>query len=141
MARKSFSTDSKTSADRKVIDFDLDGDTLYARRPKTNAFLALAEYQNNDDPYAQIRGVRTFMEECLIPDSRGIIQERLDDPDDDFDLDDIIPIINWLIEELSTRPTGRPTASSGRPRRTGNRSTARAHSEESIPESSPSTAS
>lgn len=140
MARKSFATGQAT-VDRKVLDFELDGETLYARRPKTNAFLALADFADSDDAYVQIRGVRTFMEECLIPESRGVIQERLDDPDDEFDLDDIVPIINWLIEEMSARPTGRPTASSGRPKRTGNRSTARSRSEVSIPEDSPSTAS
>lgn len=141
MPMKTFSTSEPSSDRLKIVDFELDGEKLSARRPKTAAFLALADTQDSQNPIDQVRAVKVFMDECLVPDSRDHIQDRLDDPDDEFDLDDIVPIINWLIEELSTtsRPTGRPTASSGRPKRTGSRSTARSRAPVSTPANSTST--
>jgi hypothetical protein len=138
MALKSFSTPRSRTDREKVVEFDLDGTLLTARRPKTATFLALAEFSDGGNGWDQMHAVRTFMEESLEPESRTHVQDRLADPDDEFDLEDIVPIVNWMVTEFSTRPTSRPSGSPPPRKRTGKASTARSRSKASTPSDSPS---
>jgi hypothetical protein len=139
MPVKEFTTEPEAEEDRVIVDFALDGATLQAMRPKTVAFISLAETQDDETGWRQMQAVRDFMDECLLPDSRELIADRLEDPDDRFDVTDLVPIVNWLMGEFTTRPTGRPSGSSARPKRTGRPSTARSRSTRaSTPSTSPS---
>lgn len=139
MPVKEFTTEPEAAEDRVIVDFALDGATLQAVRPKTIAFISLAQTQDDDTGWRQMQAVRDFMDECLLPESRELVADRLEDPDDNFDVSDLVPIVNWLMGEFTTRPTGRSSGSSARPRRTGQRSTARSRSTRAkTPSTSPS---
>lgn len=49
---------------------------------------------------------------------QALIMHRLNDPKDDLDLPSLAEPINHLLEVLFDRPTGKPSASGGRPART-----------------------
>lgn len=128
MPVKQFTTEPEKEDERVIVEFEVDGATLQAMRPKTVAFINLAETQDDETGWRQMQAVREFMDECLLPDSRELIADRLEDPDDPFDISNMVPIVNWLMGEFTTRPTGRSSGSSARPKRTGQRSTARSRS-------------
>lgn len=139
---KQFTTEKKTSDDRPVETFELDGTTLSARKPKTFAYLGLIA-ANDGEGAAAAQGALTFMEESLIPESREHLLKRLKDPDDDFDIDDLVEILNWVVDVFTEdeRPTGRSSGSSGPRKRTGSPSTARSRSKASTPSTLASVAS
>jgi len=132
---------TEPSTDRlETVEFHLDGIRLFARKPKSVSFIGLTDTMEMDGVDA-IKGTLRFMDEALLPESRDHIQARLDDPDDDFDVDNVVPILNWVIEEFTNRPTGRPSPPPQPRRRTGSRSTALSPSKELTPDNSVSTAS
>lgn len=135
MPRKSFSTSGK-AGERSTVEFDLDGVTLYARRPKMAVLLDLADVANRDTP-EQVSAAMRFVDDCLLPGSADHLNARLYDPDDDLEIDDLVPILRWLMEEFTARPTTPPKPSQGPSQQTGRRSTARRRPTAST--SSPST--
>lgn len=128
MPGKSFNTNDTTREDRTAVTFAVDGETLTAYRPKSYALIEMAGATDSDDTIVQVRAIVNFMNETLDTDSREYIQRRLRDPDDPFDLEDLVPISQYLTERFSRRPTTRPKASAARPRKTGSASTGRARS-------------
>ena len=128
--------------DNAPVDFVLDGVTLYARRPKMTAFMELARTRSSTQTLEQFEAFMRFAEEALIPESRDHVWDRLDDPDDAFDIQNLIPMLTWLMGEFTNRrPTGQPSASSGRRKPTGSRSTASRRSRASTSSPSPQSAS
>jgi len=137
-----FSTGTTKKA-RKTAVFTMDGVSLTAQQPKALAFLDLADLADLDleDPANTprvLRATESFLNDCLDGNSRSYIQGRLYDPDDDFDVDDLVPILQWLAEEFTgkTRPTTPSSGSQATRARTGRGSTGRARSAVSTPPTS-----
>jgi hypothetical protein len=141
MPAKKFTTAEDLPEERqKVVHFDLDGKELTARKPKTFAMIEMANAAEGDS-LVQVQALVHFMNETLDPTSRAHIQSRMADPDDTFDIEDLAPISNWLLEQFTARPTTRSRASAARPRKTGSASTGRARSKASTRSTSRPTAS
>lgn len=102
-APKAFAT-SKKARDDEPVTFTLDERTYTAHRPKQSVFVALAAAAGNT--VEQIKVVPRFIDASLEPADRAHIAARLRDPDDDLDIDDLVPIFNYLMEEFTGRPTG-----------------------------------
>lgn len=71
--------------------------------------------------------VQMFIDKCLDTKSGTYVQGRLDNDDDDFDVDDLNPIIEALQKfVIPNRPTMPPNGSGRRSPRSGTNSTVRA---------------
>lgn len=120
---------------RPEIPFQLEGDDfVYGLRPiKFAAYRALltrvselANLESDLEGHGGQRGTLTQIEQinhaldaplemvnALLTDpSKRRLQQRLDDPDDDFDLPDLITLLPLLIGEAAGRPTQSPSGSS-----------------------------
>jgi hypothetical protein len=136
MALTSFTTDSlrkefdelpqggtSVSAPEKV-EFDLDGETLRAYKPKTWLLVELAEAAESN-PIEQVKVFVKYMNDVMDDDSVQYLRNRLGDPEDTFDVEHLVPLMHWLIEQFggkegsAKRPTGRRTGSPGTPGKTG----------------------
>jgi hypothetical protein len=67
--------------------------------------------------------VNQFIDIVFDGDAAEHIHNRLEDPDDDLDIDDLGPLVEWLSGEFAARPTGSPPASTARRRAISKRST------------------
>ena len=139
---------SEKKAPRHTATFTMDGTLLTAQAPKSMAMLDLADLADLDmnDPAnmpAVLRAVQSFLNDCLDSPSRAHIQARLYDPDDDFDVDSLVPVLHWMTEEFTAkqRPTTPSSGSSVTRGRTGRASTARSRSTVSTPSTSAQTGS
>lgn len=127
-----------TNADR--IRFKVDGEPMSMLRPKltvatTAVQLIDAEIDRptlelSADLLRVISGLFRYIElaERTGPDDthpggrrqgRALLEERLADPEDSFDLVDLMPIFKQVLEAMFNRPTGARPASVAKPRRTG----------------------
>lgn len=130
---KEFTTEKADDAERPFVEFKFDGVVLTARKPKTAAFVALVDV-DDEDGAESARGVMRFVHDALTPDSRDLITKRLEDPDDDLDIATLVPLVNWVVEEFTAdRPTGPSNGSSAPPGPTGSSSTGRSRSRASTP--------
>lgn len=106
--------------------------TIYqARRPKMAVLLTMANALMDDgDPIKQAAAFDGLMAKILEPESEAALRARLEDPDDDLDLDspNIETMFRTLVGLWYGRPTGKPAGSPRSPSRTGRRSTARRRS-------------
>lgn len=108
--------------------FMLDDEPMVAIKPKGGQLLSLAKdirLMADTDPLAQTEIIDRFMAMCMTPDSSRRITERLEDPDDDFDVDTLTVIIQRLQEVWTDRPTTPSPGSSRRRGTTGRGSTGR----------------
>lgn len=102
---------------------------LIARRPKAAVLMRLASVDpHTKDLSTMVRVIDTFLDHVLDKESREYVRGRFDDPDDDWDVDLLVPVINACKARWYGRPTGRATGSSGSPNSRGKRSTARSSS-------------
>lgn len=122
---KEFTT-AGAGKERPTAQFLLDGAELTARRPKSMALLELASLDKDSGPVAQVQAAKNFIDDCLTPPSRDYINGRLYDPEDEFEFDDLTPILEWVVEEFTRPPAppAPPNGSSATHRRTGRPSTA-----------------
>lgn len=118
--------------DRPTIPFRLGDDPqiLYSRRPKYAIIMRLSKLADSKDPAVRFSMVDEFMVAALDKDSREYLQERFEDPDDEWDYEVLTPVI----EQLGARwfpkvPPGRSGGSGRTQNRSGRRSTVRARSE------------
>jgi hypothetical protein len=70
-----------------------------------------------------LNSVGTWMPHVFDDATNVYLNTRLEDPEDDFDLEHIVAIGNHLLGVWSTRPTGKSGASRRRSQRTTRRST------------------
>jgi hypothetical protein len=125
------------------VEFKVGDDTLRAYRPEVGQVAIM--YSRMDDNVAadseRIAAMIDFFMGLLDKESRRILTRRLMDRDDDFEMEDVNDILNWLMEEWSGRPT-KPSSGSSRSRQNGGRkSTAKQLVVESTPSDSASIAS
>lgn len=100
-----------SGANLRNLSFTLDGESYTLRAPKEAqmAYLAAstsASKQVND----RIAGVLDFVEATLMQPGRERLRTRLLDPDDILELDIIVDIMDWAMEEWTGRP---PTSAAG----------------------------
>jgi hypothetical protein len=125
------------------IEFKVGDDVLRAYRPEVGQVAIM--YARMDDTVAadseRIAAMIDFFMGLLDKESRRLLTRRLMDRDDDFEMEDVNDILNWLMEEWSGRPT-RPSSASSRSRQNGGRkSTGKQLAVESTPSDSASIAS
>jgi hypothetical protein len=100
MATKTF-TSAARRATTKTIDFDLDGDTYHFTPIKTAA-LILSGFMGGGE---QLKTQLNWLSDGLPDNESDRIQARLLDADDPLDIDHLLGVVTWLLEEMSGRPT------------------------------------
>lgn len=109
-----------------------DDDTVYhGKRPKMAVLLKVAAALDDESsPFAQAQAFDRLIDKVLEPESVEALRERLENEDDELDLDS--PGIENMFQTLMGLwyggPTGKRPASRGSRPRTGRRSTVRARS-------------
>lgn len=94
---------------RDPLDFTLDGETYHFTPTKTaGVVLALADGDNTE----VMKQTFDWLSHGLPDDEAQRLIDRLNDPDDDLDVDDLGTIISGLQEEIAGRPTTPPAGSS-----------------------------
>lgn len=123
---KSFST--KPIEVGKPIEFDLDGDVMVFTPPKTATSIVGMMQVKGDDTNANLQRVAAMFtwlgqglnreheprkgrktqpghEDYVEGCQACLVQSRLEDPDDDLDVEQVMEHISWLMGEVSGRPT------------------------------------
>lgn len=121
-------TDRDTSQDRPPFRLGDDDTVLIGKRPKLAVLLKLMNVMNNDaDPMAQAAGLDQFIDRVLTDESAAYLRSRLEDEDDDLDLDSpgFSMMFQYLVGLWYAGPTGSPAGSPRSRTRTGQRSTGR----------------
>jgi len=101
----------------------VDGHVLTAIEPKSAALLDLAATAIDGGTLQQVQAAFDFVQACLPEADWKYLHDRLHDPEDGFELNDLVPIMVWLVEEFLERPTVPPSEPSVRPLSTSKRST------------------
>lgn len=123
-----------TTQDRFPFYLGDDDTVLTGTRPKQAVLLRIVGAMGDDsDPMAQAAAFDQFLDKVLDGDSVAHLRGRMEDDDDDLDLDH--PLVVQMFETLigvwygpRARPTGGRRGSSVPPSRSGTRSTARSRS-------------
>jgi len=109
---------------RATATLTLDGVEYTVRAPKQGAIVRLASAATANSWLEQVNAGLGFVWSCLDPKDRVVLQARVDDPDDDLDLDFLVEdVLGKLIEEFVARPTTSSSASTRRRSPTKKRST------------------
>lgn len=95
------------------VDFELDGQTYTARKPKNSVLVYMEASRSRAASTAdKLHAAMTFLDACLTPATQQAIQYRLRDPDDELELVDLFPIMGDLSEEFERLSGGSQDASS-----------------------------
>lgn len=124
-------TDRDTTNDHVPFQLGEDPEVYHAKRPKMAVLLQVATALDDDtNPFAQATAFNDLIDKVLEPASADAIRARLEDEDDDLDLDSpgIENMFQTLVGLWYGTPTGKRPASRGSRPRTGRRSTVRARS-------------
>lgn len=113
--------DRKDSQTGESLPFRIDGQTYYAERPPESAFIFVTQAAARSTPTAdKMRCIIEFIGEALTEESGIRIKDRLLDAADDFEFDDLLPILQKLVRHWSkTTKSNRP--GQARSRRSGRR--------------------
>ena len=94
-----FTTKAKTEEERPTTTFQLDSEQLVAHRPKDSVALWIRKILvNEDDIEAVVGGYEKFLHYLFPPETRDRLFARLEDVDDEFDLNDLNAVITGLFE-------------------------------------------
>lgn len=110
---------------RDVRTFTIDGHPVTATKPKDAFIKTMGLMEGGGSDLAKLEAIDLWLERVFDTASAAHLKARLDDADDDFDLEDMGQVNAKLLEVWADRPTTRPSASRGRQRSTGKPSTAR----------------
>lgn len=138
-----FTSRPKTKAGaRNEAPFKLDGVRYVLRRPKNSLAMQMLSAVRGEDFSLESERARDYLSlvaqfigyvkleppEQVTKDGkptgeqrlrgRALLIQRLNDPEDDLDLEDLGPVIEQLLEWLYDRNPTKPPASGGRPNRT-----------------------
>jgi hypothetical protein len=129
--------DRDRTGDRQPFRIGDDDTILWARRPKLAALINIAARIGDADDIAMAGAALDFLQvivegpvydqdgTTLLSDSRGYLTDRIEDEDDDLDIDALIPPMEHFLGQWYGRPTGPRAASARSRKRTGTRSTVR----------------
>lgn len=108
---KSFETKAR---EKQVVEFELDGETFRFTPPKRAELImsvvgtvGLDKTSSDTD---SVRDLMNWLGEGLSEEQAQRIFDRLKDPEDDFDLDQVNEIARYLLGQSSNRPTRRRSA-------------------------------
>lgn len=126
---KEFTTAANAVAEQKQpskgLEFMVDGETLIAHKPREGQVAVLmATVGRHATEQDMVAGIINFFASTLDKNSYGYIERRLLDYDDEFGIEQVQDILEWLIEEWTGRPTKLPSGSTPSPESTGHESTA-----------------
>jgi hypothetical protein len=105
-----------------------------ARKPKMAIMLKLGRMVDGVDLETITLGDMTGVFDDLLraicaPDDKAYIDAKMEDPESDWDLDMLVPLLEKVREKWwPDRPTGRSAGSRGPQRKSGKRSTVRSRS-------------
>jgi hypothetical protein len=93
---------------------------------------------NGTEGIEQVTLVMAFLDTVLEEDSAKLFAERMKDPRNPIDIDELTQVAVWLVEEVyvTERPTEAPSPSPNGSGSTGPSTTGTASTEDSTPESS-----
>jgi hypothetical protein len=81
-----------------------------AYEPGEGALIVLmADTMGRGHPGEKLAGIINFLADALDEESKQYVVSRLLDRNDPFGLDEITPIVWWLVEEWGGRPTKQPS--------------------------------
>lgn len=105
---KSYKTEH---VEREVIQFELDGVTFEFTPPKSSKLvMGMVQADNADEAgFYATRDMFNWLGLGLSDEQGQLLLDRLNDPEDDLDLDVLGEIVKDLVAEASNRPTKRPS--------------------------------
>ena len=105
---KEFTTKER---ERTPIEFVLDGETFKFTPPKRSGLIISVVSKTGLDGRASdadsVRDLLNWIGDGLSDEQAERLLERLRDPDDDFDLENVNEIARYLLGQSSNRPTRR----------------------------------
>lgn len=104
-----------------VVEFMIDGVKFAWTKPK-NASMAMPIIDaepGQDREIANLKALFDWIGNGLPDEQEELLEKRLRDPEDDFDVEDLNAIVEILLEEASAVPPTSPPASGGQPATTG----------------------
>jgi len=128
MTIKAFTTAAREAdiSPEEMMEFTIDGQACRAFQPSNGQLaILLASVSSTQSWTHQVAGVINFFDAVLDDESSAYITRRLLERTDQFGLDEVQDIIQWLVEEWSSRPTQPPSGSTPSPPKGGRKSTAR----------------
>lgn len=97
------------ASQRKTMQVDLVGVTYQIRIPKSYAMLRFAALSQNTDDMdmsAMVEAMNAWIKQAFGKEGTEHVHERLDDPDDDLDIDHIMQLMEAVTEASAP---GNPT--------------------------------
>lgn len=92
-----FTTKPKSDEEKKLTQFELDGEALFAHKPKDSVALWIRKILVDEtDIQAVVGGYEKFIHYVFPEETRVRLFARLEDPDDLLDVDDINLLMNNL---------------------------------------------
>lgn len=105
--------------DRAPIDFTVDGRAMSFTPTKT-ASMVLPVMDPSTSDTAYLKAFFDWLGQGMSEEDSGWLVERLEDPKDDFDIEDLQRLAQSLMAEMNGgRPTMSSSGSTKRPKRTG----------------------
>ncbi len=89
------------------IEFDVDDDTLLATTVVPGMVLLDVSAVNKAEDMEKLRIIMEFLDHVLHPDSAQLLTDRLRDPKNPLDLEELTSVAIWLVQEVYV--TERPT--------------------------------
>ena len=102
MTTKAFKTKAKHG---QVLDFKLDDDLFNFTPPKFAITLLAVVNAGTEDPIAQVRAILNWLSDGLPEEQNARLIARLTDPEDDLDFPDLEGVFEYLMEQVTGRPT------------------------------------
>jgi hypothetical protein len=94
------------------ISFKLHGEDFHcAKQIQGKAMLSLIANSSSDDATRNAEAVESFFKNVLLPESYTRFAALQESQDKVVTVDTLAEITSWLVEEYSSRPTDRPSAS------------------------------
>jgi hypothetical protein len=126
MSLKSFEVAAKAKQADEGTPFDIEGHKMLAYQPDEAQFAMLMAFVGRGSSDAdRVAGLINFLIAILDPKGADYLQRRLLDRDDDYGIEDVENLMEWLTEEWSGNPTRGQSASTPSPSTTGSSSTGR----------------
>lgn len=131
---KDFTVEAKPN-----LEFKIGEDVFYAVGDTPGGtILDLASIVSSEDQGDKIRAISDFLDGVLLPESADLFAERMRDPSNPINFQQLIDVFEWLLEEYvggedADRPTPAPSRSSAGRGRTGRSSTGSVRSPRSTP--------
>lgn len=129
MAVRSFGDAARVAAEQETevvetITVDILGREIDIEYPGTGQVVYMtAELSEAQNDINQVGGLVQFIYHLMEPDDAQYVRQQLLDRRSGFDAEEVLALVEYLVEEWSSRPTEKPSASSPSQRTAGSTST------------------